>query len=156
MFSKKNKVRKIVDKIVGQDAIMDIHEILQPLYNDNDKSLTQCELDFCRIEELECEVNSGGFESYFYYSYGDHANETVDALNKIGSVKFKRILLDAISVFGDVGLIKSTSDRSDLIDESNEKYAEKWNVLDNEFCKYEEDIHGLLLEYVKNNIDKFR
>jgi hypothetical protein len=39
------------------------------------------------IEELEGEVNNGGFDQYFYNSGGDNTAEVIQALELIGAVR---------------------------------------------------------------------
>ena len=50
-------------------------------------------------QEFEREINSGGFESFFYNSYGTYAGETVSTLKTIGANQFAEILQQAINVF---------------------------------------------------------
>lgn len=154
MFNK--KVKKIVENYEGDEARANIGQILNPIFEKNYRRLSKEELNFCLIEELECEVNSGGFNSYFYYSYGNHAVDTLNALKEIGSIKFYDILKRAIGVFGNEDYPTKEEIRSDIIDDKEVEFDSTWDGLDDEFYKYEEDIIKLMLDYVKENIKKFR
>ena len=39
------------------------------------------------IEDLEAEINNGGFHQYFYNSAGDNTAETIQALETIGGTR---------------------------------------------------------------------
>lgn len=45
---------------------------------------------------------------------------------------------------------------SNIIDDNEDELNQIWNELDDEFYKYEENLHGLLLTYVQDNIKYFR
>lgn len=152
----KGKIEKILKTITGEEAVIVIFEILQPVFEENKEDLTQKELDFCLIETLECEVNSGGFNSFFYNSYGNLSNETLSALKNIGSMKFKDIFEKAIGVFKDSYVPIDINERIEIIDSNEDEFDEIWDELDDEFYKYEENIHELLLEYVQKHKSDFR
>jgi hypothetical protein len=152
MFSGK-KVEKIIQN--EQNPISEIDNVLSPIFYKNPEKLTFCEKNIVYVEELEREVNNGGFNQYFFNSSGDYVNETVAALETIGSKIFLRILKDAINKFPNGIVPNDREERQDIlleIDEDNEL----WQELDNEFYKYEEDINDLLIDYIKNNIGEFR
>ena len=44
-------------------------------------------------------INNGGHASFFYNSYGEHAHETVQALNEVGASEYAAILNRAIDLF---------------------------------------------------------
>lgn len=142
------KVKRILNKQNGEDAIMSIDNLLSKSYNSNNPNLSQEELNFMLVEELERSVNSGGFSSFFYHSYGNFAYETVDALNTIGALEFSKILSDAIDGFGEKYIVDQLK-RSREIDENEDKYDKIWNEHDDKFYKYPDNIHELLIDYVK-------
>lgn len=149
------KVQEIINGENGEQAVMSIDELLNSIYLNKREDLSKEELNFCLIEELEREVNSGGFNSFFYNDYGNYAKETIIALDEIGSVMFKSILEQAVSVFGKYYNAEEIS-RVDNIIKNEDKYDEIWETLDSKFYEYEENIHDLLLAYVVKNIEKFR
>lgn len=148
-------IKEIIESKQGEAAVMAIDEILCPIYDGDCQDLTEYELNFCYIEELERQINSGGFNSYFYYSYGDYALETIKALEAIASTVFTSILKEAVVVFAD-NYTAAEEERSELIDDNEDMYNEKWNKLDDRFYKYSEKIHEFLLSYVAQNISGFR
>jgi len=51
------------------------------------------------VEELETEIDNGGFEQFFSNSAGDHAKEIVEALNTLGARHTAGIVMAAESKF---------------------------------------------------------
>lgn len=91
------------------------------------------------IDELEMEVNNGGFNQYFINSSGQNCYETLKALKKAKKVKTAKLLEDAISLINpnhlsENELIEKLQNRevNELYDE---KISAKLNKLDNEFYK---------------------
>ncbi len=153
---KSTKVENILKTKEGQDAIIAIEEILFPIYDASPEKLSDEERNFILIEELEQQVNSGGFNFFFSYSYGSFAHETLYSLEQIGSIKFKQILENAMGVFNNSTVPQNEEERFEVIEENEEEFDEVWDLLDDEFYQYEEDIHTLLVTYVKENIQQFR
>jgi hypothetical protein len=147
------KTEKILKNKNGQNALVDIDNLLSPVFYKNPKKLTLCEKNIVCIVELEHEVNNGGFRQYFFNSSGNFAKETLNALNIIGSKIFFNILEKAINKFPN-GIVPSDRDKRQNI--LNKLEIDLWDELDNEFYKYEEDIYKLVIEYIKNNINEFR
>ena len=150
------KVEAILKKKTGQDAIMEIDELLTPVFFKNPERLTQPEKNIVYIEQLEHEVNNGGIDQFFVNFAGDNAEETINALKEIRSVKFLRILETAVQQFPDAKPPKDRDERLEVMEGIEEKAGPVWNALDDEFYKYEEDIYGLLIGYIQKNIIDFR
>lgn len=148
-------VKNIIETKTGEEAVMAIYELLLPIFSENKELLTHGELAFCYIEELECEVNSGGFDSFFGNGYGDYAEETLNALEEVGSVEFKGILEEAMKVFGEE-YFSLLEERIHLIEVNEDDYEADWEDLEEKFYQYNEDIHQLLIDYVEKNVDSFR
>ncbi len=51
------------------------------------------------VEELEAEVNNGGFDQYFFNSSGENAAAVIGALDKIGATKTAGIVRAACEKF---------------------------------------------------------
>jgi hypothetical protein len=147
------KTEKILINKNGQDAIIDIDNLLSPVFYKNPEKLTSCEKNIVYIEELEREINNGGFHQYFFNSSGNFTKETLNALNIIGSKIFFNILEKAINKFPNGSVPSDRNERQDILNKFDEGL---WIELDNEFYKYEEDIYKLMIEYIKNNINEFR
>jgi hypothetical protein len=155
MFSEK-KIEKIIKNKSGQEVIIEIDNLLSPIFYKNPDKLTLSEKNIVYIEELEREINNGGFDQYFYNSSGDYAMETINALEIIESKIFLNLLKMAVNKFPNGIVPKDRNERQKILLEITEDNEELWNDLDEEFYKYEEDIYKLLIEYIKNNINDFR
>jgi hypothetical protein len=150
------KIDKIINNKNKEDAIIEIDNLLTPIFYKNVEKLTLCEKNIVYIEELEREVNNGGFSQYFFNSSGDFAKETLNALNTIGSKIFLEILESAVNNFPDGIVPIDRDERQEILAELEEKDEELWEEMDNKFYKYEEDIYELMIEYIKENINDFR
>jgi len=149
------KIEKILKNKTGQDAIIEIDNLLTKIFYENPSKLSLPEKNIVYIEELEHEINNGGFNQYFSNSSGDNSNETLEALKIIKSKVFYDILKNAIDKFPNGVVPKDRGERENIVTKID-KEVELWNYLDNEFYKYEEDIYKLMVEYIKNNIKDFR
>ncbi|MDR6764256.1 plastocyanin domain-containing protein [Flavobacterium sp. 2755] len=91
------------------------------------------------IEELEIEINNGGFNQYFF-NCGQNCFETLKALKKNNKPKTAKILESAISLINpkklpNKDLIKKL--RNQEVEElNNEEINAKLELLDLEFYKY--------------------
>jgi len=108
------------------------------------------------IWELESEINNGGFNQYFVNSSGDHSQLTFQILEKIGALKTKDILYKAFAFFPDHNPYENREKRWEQMEDWTEETEEKLNNLDDEFYKYEENIHKLLYDYCIAHKDEFR
>jgi len=150
------KVETILKSKTGQDAIMAVDNLLTPIFYKKPKSLTQSERNIVYIEELEREVNNGGLDQFFVNSSGDYAEETINALKQIRSVRFLKILETAVEQFPNAKPPKDRDERLEVMERIEDKTASIWNALDDEFYKYDEDIYSLMIEYIRANIKEFR
>ncbi|MCL1865263.1 MAG: DMP19 family protein [Spirochaetes bacterium] len=150
------KTEKIIKNKDGSEAIIEIDNLLSPIFYKNHEKLTLSEKIFVYIEELEREVNNGGFDQYFFNSSGDCTMETINALEIIGSKVFLNLLKKAVNKFPNGIVPKDRNERQKILLEITENNKELWNDLDKEFYKCEEDINKLLIDYIKNNINDFR
>ncbi len=101
-------------------------------------------------QELEGEVNNGGFAQYFYNGSGDHANEIVEAFTKIGALKTAEICKKALSVFG--GEVPTDRDmREELLDSMD--CDELLEECDNAFYLYEDNLQALNEAYVEKYLE---
>jgi hypothetical protein len=155
MFSSK-KTEKILKNKDGQEAIIEIDNLLSPIFYENPEKLTLCEKDIVYIEEFEREVNNGGFSQYFQNDSGNYTEETVNAFKAIGSKIFLNILENAINKFPNSLVPKNNDERNEVLMELESNNENLWTELDNKFYEYEEDIYELLIEYIKKNINDFR
>ena len=87
-----------LDKILSNErsdlAIMEIDEYLNKISNycENIEKLNKSQRILIIIENLEREINNGGFNQFYFNSSGDFANETVECLKIIGANKTSKIV----------------------------------------------------------------
>jgi len=149
------KVEKILKGKNGQDALIEIDNLLTPIFYETPEELTPQEKNIVYIEELEREVNDGGFNQYFINTSGDYVKETLEALKIIGSKIFFELLQKAVNKFPNGTVPQDRDERIDIVNVIDEN-IELWEDLDEEFYNYEEDIYTLMVNYIKNNIKDFR
>jgi Domain of unknown function (DUF4375) len=117
--------------------------------------LTYEQQQFYFIQNLEREVNNGGFEQYFVNSSGDFAHETLEALKIVGALLTATLLQIAIDEFPNQNVPKDRNERIDFIINLSEKTSEVWEKLDQKFFAYEDDLNTLNIEYVRKNRHSF-
>lgn len=108
------------------------------------------------IEELEREVNNGGFSQFFFNTSGDFTEETVQALKDIGSTKFLGLVESAVTQFPKSFVPRDQMERAEILEDIEDEAGPIWDDLNIEFYKYEEDIYALMRNYILGNIKKFR
>ncbi len=119
---------------------------------ENLSNLQKC---FYFNQNLEREINNGGFSQYFFNSSGDYALETIESLNLIGANKTAKILEKAIAQFPESKVPIDKVLREEILEQIEEKANIVWEQLDDEFVKYDDDLNSLNLEFVKKNLDSF-
>lgn len=106
------------------------------------------------VENLEREINNGGFHQFYWNSSGDYANETINALIRIGANKTAEIVKKANSEFKNGSVPKDRAERQNELELIEEKAEENWNKCDSEFYEYQDDLTELLIAFViKNKLD---
>ncbi len=120
-------------------------------YGDEMDKLTEPQKLFYLNQNLEREVNNGGFNQYFVNSIGDFAQETIWSLKGIGADKTAAILQKAIDQFPGKTVPKDRDERIKIIEQIEEAANEVWQELDQMFFKYEDDLNKLNIEYVKKH-----
>ncbi|MEX1378260.1 MAG: DMP19 family protein [Eubacteriales bacterium] len=144
IFKKQNKKDNQLPKST-QQILSETFTNLIAAFDKDAKKLSPPDFNLCLIEILEMEVNNGGFNLYFVNSYGGYIQQTIDALDTIGSKVFKEILQKAKKLYPSDSISEDRSERVELIMDS-EGLFEK---LDREFyaAYSKEDIHQMLLDY---------
>ena len=118
-------------------------------------NLTEEQKNFFFNQNLEREVNNGGFNQYFYNSSGDFAHETINSLKIIGADKTANILQQAIDLFPDKTVPQNRTKRQEILEKIEETVSEIFEELDQKFFIYEDDLNTLNIEFVRQNKDKF-
>lgn len=105
-------------------------------------------------QELEMEVNNGGFSQYLYNSGGDFANELVLAYTELGAPKTAEICKTAMGAFG-VKIPTDRDKREDFLDNAGEEADDILDVCDGAFYEYEEDLTTISYDYIMKNKESF-
>lgn len=98
------------------------------------------------IEDLEAEINNGGFDQYFFNSVADKATETIAALKFIGAVHTANIMQSACAKFPGGMPPKERSVRQELL-MSVSPDSDGFEEEDQAFYEYRDDLSGLLENY---------
>lgn len=106
----------------------------------SNKDKTNISKPTANIEELEMEVNNGGFNQYFFNSSGQNCFKTLKVLKKNKKFKTAKILESAINLINpkkltNEDLIKKLRNR-EVEELDNEEINAKLELLDVEFYKY--------------------
>lgn len=124
-------------------------------YGDDMTVLSEPERVFYIAQELEAEVNNGGFSQFFYNSSGDFSNELVSVFSEIGAQATAAICQKAIAAFG-CDIPADRDEREELLDDmESDVFDEILNECDNAFYNYEDDLTALNYEYVIKNKESF-
>ena len=107
------------------------------------------------IENLEREINNGGFNQFFHNSSGDFTHETVAALKTIKAFTTADIVSKAIAAWPKQTVPKDRTERQAMLGQIENKANETWNQCDEEFYKYQDDIAKLVMDFVRVNKSDF-
>ena len=156
LFKKKKRTKKILERKSPDEAVIEIGYMLTIEIMKNPNSLSHEEFTVGLITTLEGEINSGGFESFFWNQYGNYTNESIKALEEIGSSNELRILTQAALAFPDGKVPKDINERQNFMDQNEDYLEEYWAPLDQEFWTSKENTIDMLFEYIHENIEQFR
>ena len=153
---KRYKVKKIIEKRSGDEAVIEVNQVVSGIFYRNKSLLSYEELTIAYLEQLEVNIHSGGFYYFFWNQCGGNVIETLQALKDIKSIEYLRIFEEAIDLFPRENVPKNIDIRQNAIKRIEDEAIESWKKLDKEFSRYEENLHGLILEYITENVDGFR
>ncbi|NNG00694.1 MAG: DMP19 family protein [Desulfobacteraceae bacterium] len=139
----------------AQSTVIAIDNYLGGRFYTDPSQMTSAELNFMYVEEVEREVNNGGFKQFFYNSSGDHAHEALNALGIIGAGHTAKLLSLAMELFPDNRVPTDRDDRVKVLERIQGDAEAVWHELDDRFFQYEDDISSLLVDYVNANRDEF-
>jgi len=139
------------------ESIIEIDNFICELceYGEEFDKLTKHQKIFYLNQNLEREVNNGGFNQYFCNSSGENAHETILSLNKIGAEKTANILQKAVHQFPNGTVPKNRDERIEIVKKIEEVVDEIWDDLTQKFFAYEDDLNTLNYGYIKKNKDFF-
>src|ERR1700722_5493586 len=92
------------DELPMKDGRIDLIKMSESVWDRESKlsyeKLSQPERVFLCIWDLEAEVDNGGFDQYYFNSAGDHALDTVRALETIGAKRTAELVKTMNNLFG--------------------------------------------------------
>ncbi len=137
--------------------IIDLDNYLCELseYGEALQKLSEAQKVFYYNQELEREINNGGFNQYFYNSGGNFAHQTIASLLQINANNTANILQLAIDQFPDAKVPNDQTERQEVLESIEEGANEIWEALDDRFLEYEDNLYDLNIEFIKQNIGSF-
>jgi hypothetical protein len=149
-------IMNLIKGLSNEDAVFEAYEALQTLHQSNPESLSSEERNICLIMQWRLEMEQECFNSYYLNFYGDHVEATLTALKLIGSVDYKAVFLESMSVYEDHHVPLEQEDRYDLYEGNEEAYNSVWESQDKAFELCDETIDELIVQYIKANSECFR
>jgi hypothetical protein len=125
-------------------------------YGEKIDKLNSSQKTFLFVENLEREINNGGFSQFYFNSSGDFSQETMNALLEIGAVKTAKIVKRANSEFKTEIVPKDRTERQNQLELIEKNAQETWNKCDSDFYEYQDDLTGLLIAFVIENKIEFQ
>ena len=151
----KPNIQELIDSGDATTAVIELDNYLSHLseYGERLDNLSAPQRVFYLNQNLEREVNNGGFHQFFFNSSGDHADETVGALEAIGALKTAELLRGAIGKFPDGKVPKDQDERQVLMLDTlpNSIFGD----VDEKFFAYEDPLTDLNFEWIRKNVGEF-
>jgi hypothetical protein len=160
--SSSRQKRPNIDQLLSADniaqSIIEIDDYICNIceWGKNLDKLSEEQKYFYFNQNLEKEINNGGFSQYFLNSSGDFANETIISLSTIKAYKSVEILQQAIDQFPDKRVPKDRDKRFETLSQIQEKANPIWQQLDQKFLQYEENLNDLNIEFIRQHRDSFK
>ena len=125
-------------------------------YGEKIEKLNSLQRTFLFVENLEREINNGGFNQFYFNSSGNFSQETVNALLEIGAEKTAEIVERANSEFKNGIVPKDRIERQNELELIEHKAEKNWNKCDSEFYEYKDNLTELLIAFVIKNKLEFK
>lgn len=158
---KKQNVAFNLDKVLKMEdetnIIIAIDDYLNSKSNycEDIEKLNMSQQTFIIIENLEREMNNGGFSQFYFNSSGNFSHATVDALVLIGANQTADIVKKANAQFPNNKIPSNKVQRQYILEEIEEKAEKIWEICDDDFLKYEDNLTEQLLHFVRANKTEF-
>ena len=98
------------------------------------------------VDELEAEINNGGFDQFFFTSAGDHTRETIEALIAIGASHTAEIVRTAAAKFPGGMPPKDRDDRQSALERVSPD-SDAFQAEDEAFLEYRDDLAAMVAGY---------
>lgn len=116
-------------------------------------SLTEAEKHICAIEELNGEVNNGGFAQYYFNSGGDHWKDALRGLAAIRATERHKIMATTIEMFGQAEPSSDRDARNSQLSKVVRKKEDPFSEQDTAWYKSEgEPLDRLMFRYNLSNM----
>jgi hypothetical protein len=154
-----NTIKRLSDEELEQTVIDYIDHKIGDNYEEEYNIVTGLSKGFQAIYTtwwVEAEVNNGGFHQYFWNPSGKFADLAVVGFKEIGAIENAELMEKAIAI-----VIREFPEMKKFHDKgSPEAFSEsykytKLNDLDDKFYEYKEDLSGLRIKYIRENIQLF-
>lgn len=151
-----DKILQLTDEIEIIEAVGS-HIWDKKQQSDDFTLLTDGERTFVYIDVFEAAMNEGGFNYFFSSETGNFAAEIKDAYKAIKAPKSALLIEKALSLFPKDSYNDNLEERNKLLAKMDDKAFSGWEDLDEIFFneEQEEDIVALIVEYIKENKEKF-
>ena len=125
-------------------------------YGEEMETLSPYERVFYITQELEGEVNNGGFSQFFFNSSGNFSGEIVQAFTEIGAHETAAICKRALAAFG-CALPADRDAREELLDSLDwDSINPILSECDSDFYAYPDDLNALNQAYIQKHIEYFK
>ena len=154
-MANKPNIDSLLNSTDTNKSIIELDNYISKLceYGEKLEKLNEHQKVFFLNQQLEREINNGGFNQYFFNSSGEYANETINSLVQIGANITAGILREAIQQFPDDKVPADEYERRQIISEIEKKANSVWNQLDDRFYKYDDDLNELNFNYLTKHKD---
>lgn len=140
-----------------EDQVIALHQWLQEKHElGGFDSLSDTEKSIWVIEELQVEVNNGGFHQYFFNSAGNHASLLTVALEEVGAQEIRDLCRGAMSLFPGGRPADDRFTRQVQLEEAERMLGvdiveQRLGELDERFYPLQEDLHRKLYDFAVRN-----
>ena len=104
---------------------------------------------------MDAEVHNGGFDQFFFNSQGNHAAETIEALEAVGAPRSANQLRHARSLFKPEAPSPDRDVRWAQMDKMPKATREQWNAMDEAYDASGENVMALVCAFVRARPDAF-
>jgi len=119
-------------------------------------SLNEKQRNWVAVEELDDEVNNGGWSQYFFNSAGDDWPDAVKGLQAMGSKDRLAIFQEAIAKFGKVGPATDRTQRTEQLSTLITQNEKLFEPLETRYFESKEVLEVLTAKYVIQNAADFK
>jgi hypothetical protein len=109
---------------------------------------------FC-VDGLLREMENGGFVQFFHHEVGAHAEDTLEALERVKAKEIYPLLERLIGFFEGRRVPADEDERIAMFDQIESEYSDEIVEIDDRFYDCTENLVGLTLTFVAKNLRDF-